>query len=59
VSAYPQSQNPALSAAPNKFPKLDVMLPHAGGAFPGLIGRLDQGARVRPENKSCRTAIGA
>ena len=33
------------------FPRLEVMLPHAGGAFPGLIGRLDQGARVRPENK--------
>ena len=35
----------------DKFPKLEVMLPHAGGAFPALIGRLDHGARVRPENK--------
>jgi len=35
----------------DKFPKLEVMLPHAGGAFPGLIGRLDQGAKVRAENK--------
>jgi aminocarboxymuconate-semialdehyde decarboxylase len=31
------------------FPKLEVMLPHAGGTFPGLIGRLDHGTRVRPE----------
>jgi aminocarboxymuconate-semialdehyde decarboxylase len=31
------------------FPKLEVNLPHAGGAFPGLIGRLDHGAKVRPE----------
>src|SRR6267143_6649286 len=35
----------------DKFPRLEVMLPHAGGAFPALIGRLDHGARVRPENK--------
>src|SRR5258708_8331465 len=27
------------------------MLPHAGGTFPGLIGRLDRGAKVRPELK--------
>ncbi len=33
------------------FPKLEVNLPHAGGAFPGLIGRLDHGTRVRPELK--------
>ena len=26
-------------------------LPHAGGAFPGLIGRLDHGTKVRPELK--------
>jgi len=31
------------------FPRLEVNLPHAGGAFPGLIGRLDHGAKVRPE----------
>ena len=31
------------------FPKLEVNLPHAGGTLPGLIGRLDHGARVRPE----------
>jgi aminocarboxymuconate-semialdehyde decarboxylase len=33
------------------FPKLEVNLPHAGGTFPGLIGRLDHGTRVRPELK--------
>ena len=33
----------------DEFPKLEVMLPHAGGTFPALIGRLDHGTRVRPE----------
>jgi aminocarboxymuconate-semialdehyde decarboxylase len=33
------------------FPRLEVNLPHAGGTFPGLIGRLDHGTRVRPELK--------
>jgi aminocarboxymuconate-semialdehyde decarboxylase len=33
------------------FPRLEVMLPHAGGTFPVLIGRLDRGAKVRPELK--------
>ena len=31
------------------FPKLEINLPHAGGTFPWLIGRLDHGTRVRPE----------
>jgi len=31
------------------FPKLDFMLPHAGGTFPWLIGRYDKGAEVRKE----------
>jgi len=31
------------------FPKLEVNLVHAGGAFPWLIGRLDHGTKVRPE----------
>jgi aminocarboxymuconate-semialdehyde decarboxylase len=35
----------------DRFPKLEFNLPHAGGAFPGLIGRLDHGAKVRPELK--------
>ena len=33
------------------FPKLEVMLPHAGGPFPWLIGRFDHGAAVRRELK--------
>lgn len=33
------------------FPKLEILLPHAGGTFPGLIGRLDRGTKVRPELK--------
>lgn len=31
------------------FPKLKVMLPHAGGTFPWLIGRIDYGIKVRKE----------
>ena len=31
------------------FPKLEVNLPHAGGTFPWLIGRLDHGTKVRAE----------
>jgi aminocarboxymuconate-semialdehyde decarboxylase len=33
------------------FPKLEINLPHAGGTFPWLIGRLDHGTKVRPELK--------
>jgi aminocarboxymuconate-semialdehyde decarboxylase len=33
----------------DRFPTLSVCLPHAGGALPYLIGRLDRGQRVRPE----------
>jgi aminocarboxymuconate-semialdehyde decarboxylase len=33
------------------YPKLDVMLPHAGGVFPSLIGRMDHGTTVRAECK--------
>ncbi len=33
------------------FPKLEVNLPHAGGTFPWLIGRLDHGTRMRAELK--------
>ncbi|NBR27034.1 MAG: amidohydrolase [Betaproteobacteria bacterium] len=35
----------------DKFPHLDVMLPHAGGTFPHLIGRMDHGTTVRAECK--------
>jgi len=27
------------------------MLPHAGGTYPALVGRLDHGTKVRPELK--------
>jgi aminocarboxymuconate-semialdehyde decarboxylase len=35
----------------DRFPRLFVCLPHAGGAFPYLVGRLDRGWRKRPECK--------
>jgi aminocarboxymuconate-semialdehyde decarboxylase len=34
------------------FPMLEVCLPHAGGALPALIGRLDHAFAVRPECKA-------
>ena len=33
------------------YPKLDVVLPHAGGPFPWLLGRMTHGATVRQEVK--------
>ena len=36
------------------FPTLEVNLPHAGGPFPWLIGRLDHGTKVRAELKHMR-----
>jgi aminocarboxymuconate-semialdehyde decarboxylase len=33
----------------DRFPKLTVGLPHAGGAFPYLVGRLNRGWEKRPE----------
>jgi aminocarboxymuconate-semialdehyde decarboxylase len=33
----------------DRHPKLQVCLPHAGGALPYLFGRLRRGQRVRPE----------
>jgi aminocarboxymuconate-semialdehyde decarboxylase len=35
---------------PRPHPKLEVCLPHAGGAMPYLVGRLQHGQRVRSEN---------
>ena len=32
-----------------KLPKLRVAFAHAGGAFPGIIGRLEHGFNVRPD----------
>jgi aminocarboxymuconate-semialdehyde decarboxylase len=36
----------------DRHPKLEVCLPHAGGALPYLVGRLTHGQRVRPETQS-------
>lgn len=33
----------------DRFKRLEVCLPHAGGAFPYLVGRLTRGWKVRPE----------
>ena len=44
----------------DRFPKLEVCLPHAGGAMPYLAGRLQHGQRVRPENaKVAKRPFGA
>jgi aminocarboxymuconate-semialdehyde decarboxylase len=38
----------------DRFPKLQVCLPHAGGALPYLIGRLNHGWKVRQECKALK-----
>jgi aminocarboxymuconate-semialdehyde decarboxylase len=38
----------------DRFPKLDICLPHAGGAFPYLIGRLRHGWKVREECRALK-----
>ena len=38
----------------DRFPKLEICLPHAGGAFPYLIGRLNHGWKVRQECKTLK-----
>ena len=35
----------------DRYPKLEVTLPHSGGVMPILMGRWDHGAKVRPELK--------
>jgi aminocarboxymuconate-semialdehyde decarboxylase len=35
----------------DRFPKLTVVLPHAGGAFPWLVGRLNRGWQKRQDLK--------
>lgn len=35
----------------DRFPKLEIVLPHGGGALPALWGRLQHGQSVRPETK--------
>jgi aminocarboxymuconate-semialdehyde decarboxylase len=43
----------------DRFPKLDVYLPHAGGTFPWLIGRLDYGIGVSPTLKHMKQPASA
>jgi len=38
----------------DRFLKLEICLPHAGGAFPYLIGRLNHGWKVRQECKALK-----
>jgi aminocarboxymuconate-semialdehyde decarboxylase len=38
------------------FPKLEISLPHAGGALPILRGRIDQAYKIRPECKAIARA---
>lgn len=35
----------------DRFPRLDIVLPHGGGALPALWGRLQHGQGVRPETQ--------
>jgi aminocarboxymuconate-semialdehyde decarboxylase len=44
----------------DRLPKLQVILPHAGGTFPLVWGRLQRGQKVRPEaNKAARKPVKA
>jgi aminocarboxymuconate-semialdehyde decarboxylase len=44
----------------DRLPRLQVCLPHAGGALPYLAGRLQRGQRVRPEaRKAARRPVTA
>ena len=44
----------------DRLPRLQVCLPHAGGALPYLVGRLQHGQRVRPEaRKAARRPVAA
>jgi aminocarboxymuconate-semialdehyde decarboxylase len=38
----------------DRFPRLEICLPHAGGALPYVIGRLDHGWQVRQECKALK-----
>jgi aminocarboxymuconate-semialdehyde decarboxylase len=38
----------------DRFPKLEICLPHAGGALPYLIGRLTHGWKVREECRALK-----
>ena len=38
----------------DRFPRLEFVLPHAGGAFPWIVGRLHRGWETRPELRGIR-----
>jgi aminocarboxymuconate-semialdehyde decarboxylase len=40
----------------DRFPRLEVVLPHAGGAFPWLVGRLNRGWEKRADLKHIQQA---
>lgn len=40
----------------DRFPRLTFCLPHAGGTFPYLVGRITHGWGVRPECRHLKTA---
>jgi aminocarboxymuconate-semialdehyde decarboxylase len=40
----------------DRFPKLDIVLPHAGGAFPWLVGRLTRGWQKRGDLRNIQNA---
>ena len=44
------------SGVMDAFPRLDVVLPHAGGTFPALLGRMTHGATVRQEVKDLKSS---
>lgn len=39
----------------DRFPRLNFVLPHAGGTLPYVVGRLEHGQAVRPEVKNAAT----
>jgi aminocarboxymuconate-semialdehyde decarboxylase len=41
------------------FPDLQILMPHAGGSFPWLVGRWDNGVRRRPELKHVKQLASA
>ncbi|MGY6125998.1 amidohydrolase family protein [Paraburkholderia strydomiana] len=40
-----------LGGVMDRYPTLEITLPHAGGALPILLGRIDAGWKVRPETR--------
>ena len=38
----------------DRFPRLDIVLPHAGGSFPWLVWRLQRGYVVRADLKTIK-----